>query len=53
MLLHQNEQQSLFAEVGSAFRGDVLKGLESLIDRFVEQLDQVFMLRVFHVDTIW
>ena len=27
--------------------------LESLIDRFVEQLDQVFMLRVFHVDTIW
>jgi hypothetical protein len=22
-------------------------------DRFVEQLDQVFMLRVFHVDTIW
>ena len=26
--------------------------LESLIDRFVEQLDQVFMLRVFHVDTI-
>ena len=25
---------------------------ESLIDRFVEQLDQVFMLRVFHVDTI-
>jgi hypothetical protein len=22
--------------------------LESLIDRFVEQLDQVFMLRVFH-----
>ena len=26
--------------------------LKSLIDRFVEQLDQVFMLRVFHVDTI-
>ena len=26
--------------------------LESLIDRFVEQLGQVFMLRVFHVDTI-
>ena len=26
--------------------------LESLIDRFVEQLDQVFMLRVFHIDTI-
>ena len=29
-----------------------IKLLESLIDRFVEQLDQVFMLRVFHVDTI-
>ena len=27
--------------------------LESLIDRFVEQLDQVFMLRVFDVDTIF
>ena len=27
MLLHQNERQSLFAEVNSAFRGDVLKGL--------------------------
>ena len=26
--------------------------LKSLIDRFVEQLDQVFMLRVFHIDTI-
>jgi hypothetical protein len=33
---------------------DALKrlDLESLIDRFVEQLGQVFMLRVFHVDTI-
>ena len=30
----------------------VRRYLESLIDRFVEQLDQVFMLRVFHVDTI-
>ena len=30
----------------------VARQLESLIDRFVEQLDQVFMLRVFHVDTI-
>jgi L-histidine N-alpha-methyltransferase len=27
MLLHQNERQSLFAEVSLAFRGDVLKGL--------------------------
>jgi L-histidine N-alpha-methyltransferase len=27
MLLRQNERQSLFAEVDSAFRGDVLKGL--------------------------
>ena len=27
MLLHQNERQSLFAEVDSAFRKDVLKGL--------------------------
>ena len=27
MLLHQNERQSLFAEVDSAFRRDVLKGL--------------------------
>jgi hypothetical protein len=26
--------------------------LESLIDSFVEQLSQVFMLRVFHVGTI-
>jgi hypothetical protein len=24
-----------------------------MLHRFVEQLDQVFMLRVFHVDTIW
>jgi len=33
---------------------DMLKAgsLESLIDSFVEQLSQVFMLRVFHVGTI-
>jgi hypothetical protein len=30
----------------------VLSLLESLIDSFVEQLSQVFMLRVFHVGTI-
>ena len=36
-----------------ARRANALVLLESLIDRFVEQLDQVFMLRVFHVDTIW
>jgi hypothetical protein len=30
----------------------ILVALESLIDSFVEQLSQVFMLRVFHVGTI-
>ena len=42
-------------ELAGAVWADLFLGalaLESLIDRFVEQLDQVFMLRVFHVDTI-
>jgi hypothetical protein len=49
----------LLALLALAWPGDVrtqpgasTAGLESLIDRFVEQLGQVFMLRVFHVDTI-
>jgi hypothetical protein len=29
----------------------VIPALESLINRFVEQLSQVFMLRSFHLDT--
>ena len=41
---------NLTARIFSAQSGKAF--LESLIDRFVEQLGQVFMLRVFHVDTI-
>ena len=46
-ILGQREIPALIVEADSE------DCLESLIDRFVEQLDQVFMLRVFHVDTIW
>jgi hypothetical protein len=39
-------------EIDTAGMATTLGTLESLIDSFVEQLSQVFMLRVFHVGTI-
>jgi MFS transporter, FSR family, fosmidomycin resistance protein len=43
-------REALWGVSGVGFA--VATGLESLIDSFVEQLSQVFMLRVFHVGTI-
>jgi hypothetical protein len=42
---------SVTGSVGTASTGAQVSRLVSLIDSFVEQLSQVFMLRFFHVGT--